>query len=258
MRFSANVSFLFTDVPFLDRFDRAARAGFRAVEFMWPGAVDHDDLCAAVRSSALEVSMFNLPEGNVDAGELGLLSDPDREKEYRDGALEGLDLAQRLRCKRIHTLAGNRHPAMSRHDQLDIARERLKWTAAKSRRSSIQVLVEPLNAHDNFRYLVPRVGDVVSLIQSVGMSDLRLLYDTYHVASMNDDVCGSLQRYFSEIGHIQVGDYPGRVEPGKGVLPFTRFFATLTKLRYSGYVGVEYQSGVQATEQTLGWMGVGP
>lgn len=232
---SANLSFLFGEVAFLERFARAAAAGFDAVEFMWPGDVAAHELRAAQRDAGLSVALFNV------AGDMAADA-----TSFREAAISALELAAVLECPRVNALAGS-GPAAAEH-VLNNAR----WLAERAAAVSVEVDVEPLNPNDNPGYLLPTAATVVEFLRTADRPGLRLQYDTFHALSVGADVVQDVRAYFADIGHVQLGDHPGRTEPGTGALAVQPFLDALANLGYRGYVGAEYHPRT-TTRESLGW-----
>jgi hydroxypyruvate isomerase len=254
MRFSANVSIMFRETAFLDRFARAARAGFSAVEFWWPSGEDLGEVEAAVRDSGLEVALFNFDAGDMGAGDRGLLSDPERQSAFRDNVPVALELARRLGCRQLNALVGIRLPACDREDQLALAASNLAWAAHEAAASDARVLVEAVNTFENGPYLISHTDQAIALIERVGEPNLALQYDVYHMQRMEGNLAATIRRHRDLIGHVQIADSPGRGEPGTGEINFPYLFEVLDEVGYRGFVGLEYVPTTATTEQSLGWM----
>jgi hydroxypyruvate isomerase len=254
MRFSANVSILFKEVPFLDRFRRAAEAGFSAVEFWWPSGEDLGQVEAAIKDANLHVALFNFYAGDMAAGDRGLLSDPARQEGFRENVPVALELAQRLGCGRLNALVGQEISGMSREEQLELARENVGWAAGRAAEYGVEVLVEPVNTFENGPYLLYRTDDGANFVASVGAENVKLQHDFYHMQRMEGNLEVTLRRHFERIGHIQVADSPDRGEPGTGEIHYPYIFGVLEELGYDGYVGLEYNSTTERTEDSFAWI----
>lgn len=254
MRFSANVSILFKDCLFLDRFERAARAGFDAVEFWWPTGEDLHAVETAIRDSGLEVALFNFDAGDMPGGDRGLLSDPNRQSVFRANVPVALELAKRLRCRQLNALVGVELPGHDRVEQLALAAENLAWAARRASAVDARVLVEAVNTFENGPYLVSRTEEAAALVDRAGEPNLALQYDAYHMQRMEGNLAATIRRYRDRIAHVQIADSPGRGEPGTGEINFTYLFGVLEEIGYRGYVGLEYVPTTATTEQSLGWM----
>lgn len=256
-RFSANLSFLFSERPFLERFTAARDAGFAGVEFHFPYAFDRAALAEVVLTSGLDVVLFNLPAGDWAAGERGIACHPRRIAEFQDGVGLAIEYARLLGCPRLNCLAGIAPPDAGAERALETLVENLRFAAAVSQRAGIELLVEPLNTRDTPGFLLATSKAAMAAIGQVGHANLKLQYDIYHAQVMEGDLAQTLERELARIGHIQFADNPGRHEPGTGEINFPFLFAHLDRLGYAGWVGCEYKPSV-TTEASLGWMKTAP
>src|SRR5918997_1886632 len=254
MRFCVNVSILFKEVPFLERFRRAADAGFSAVEFWWPLGEDLGELEEAVKGAGLTDALFNCYAGDMPAGDIGLLSDPGRQEGFRENVPVALELAQGLGCSRLNALVGQEIAGMSREEQLDLARENVRWAAGRAAEYGVEVLVEAVNTFENGAYLLYRTDDAERFVASVGAANVKLQHDFYHMQRMEGNLEVTLRRHIGEIGHVQVADSPGRGEPGTGEIHYPYVFGVLEELGYEGYVGLEYNPTTERTEDSFAWI----
>jgi hydroxypyruvate isomerase len=255
VKFSANLSMLFAERPFVERFERAARAGFSAVEFWWPDGEDLAAVESAAADAGVQVVMMNFYAGDMAAGDRGLMSDPARHGGFRENVPVALDLAQRLGCRQLNALVGGALDHIAREDQLELARENLAWAAQQAAPLGMRVLVEAVNTVDNdSRYLVASTADAIALIDRADTDGLGLLYDAYHMQRMEGNLTATLRRHADRIHHIHVADAPERHEPGTGEINFPYVLGTLAEIGYDGYVGLEYRPSTEATEDSLGWL----
>jgi hydroxypyruvate isomerase len=251
LQFSANLSLLFTEHEFLDRFGAAARAGFKGVEFHFPYDFDKSVLAEVVMTSGVEVVLFNLPAGHWAAGERGIACLPERKAEFQDGVGRAIEYAEALGCTRLNCLAGV--PTASRDQASETLVDNLRFAAAATQRAGIRLLLEPLNTHDNPGFLVSTTAQALQVLDAVGSRNLQLQYDIYHAQVMEGDLARTLAAQLPKIGHIQIADNPGRHEPGTGEIRFPFLFERLQQLGYAGWIGCEYQpSG--ATADSFGWL----
>ena len=252
-RFAANLSFLFTERPFFERFAAARAAGFAAVEFHFPYEHDRAALAEVVLTSGLEVVLFNLPAGDWAAGERGIACHPRRIAEFQDGVGLAIEYARLLGCSRLNCLTGIAPGDISNEKARETLIENLRFAAAVARRADIQLLLEPLNTRDTPGFFVatPRAG--LALIEAVGSENLRLQYDIYHAQVMAGDLARSLEEHLLQIGHIQLADNPGRHEPGTGEINFPFLLQHLDRIGYTGWVGCEYKPSGRS-EDSFGWM----
>lgn len=252
-RFAANLSMLFTEHAFLDRFEAAARAGFRAVEFLFPYAHEAQAIRARLQAHRLELVLHNLPAGDWDAGERGIACHPDRVAEFRDGVERALDYARVLGVRQLNCLAGK---APAGVDEAVLHRtlvDNLRHAANRLRTAGLRLLVEPINTYDIPGFYLNRTSQALALIDEVGADNLHLQYDLYHAQRTEGELAATLQRHLPRIAHIQVADNPGRHEPGTGEIAYGFLFEHLDRIGYDGWVGCEYKPAA-TTEASLGWM----
>lgn len=252
-RFSANLSFLFLDRPFLDRFAAAAACGFKGVEFHFPYAFPLDEVADAARRAGVEVVLFNFPAGDWAAGERGIACLPTRVEEFRRGVDQAMVWAEALGCVRVNCLAGLRPDGIAEAVLRDTLIANLRFAADSFGPAGRQVLLEPLNSRDTPRFLVDRSASALSILADAERTNLFLQYDIFHAQVMEGELALTLMKHRSRIGHVQFADNPGRHQPGTGEINFSFLFGHLDAIGYQGWVGAEYApSGV--TEASLGWM----
>ncbi|MBA2442959.1 MAG: TIM barrel protein [Rubrobacter sp.] len=254
MRFCANVSILFKEVPFLERFGRAAEAGFGAVEFWWHPEEDPGGVERAVKNAGLRVVLFNFDAGALPAGDRGLVSDPAREGRFRANVPVALDLARSLGCPRLNVLAGHEIPGMDRAEQLSLARENVRFAADRAREAGVGVLVEAVNTIENGPYLLYTTPQAVEFVRSVERENVGIQHDLYHMQRMEGDLVATLRTHIGLIRHVQVADSPGRGEPGTGEVRYPYVLGVLEELGYEGYVGLEYNPTTGTTGESFGWL----
>jgi hydroxypyruvate isomerase len=252
IRFSANLTMLFTDVDFPERFERAARAGFKAVEYLFPYPWKKEDLAERLAKWDLQQALFNLPAGDWAAGERGVACLPGREREFRDGVSQAIDYAKALRCPLVNCLVGQAPPEAPEKARRTLV-ENLRFAAAALQRENVRLLVEPLNPQDVPGFYLYGTRGALQLIDEVGHPNLYLQYDVYHMQIVEGNLMRTIQQHFNRIGHIQIADNPGRNEPGTGEINFPNIFRFLDKLGYEGWIGCEYKP-LGKTEEGLGWM----
>jgi hydroxypyruvate isomerase len=253
MKFSANLSILFKEAPLLERFGRAAEAGFSAVEFWWPGHdVELGQIERAVEDAALEVALFNFDAGDMPAGERGLAGNPDREQQFRENVPVALELAWSLGCRRMNVLVGHEIPGMDRDEQLALARENVRFAADDA--AGITVMVEAVNTFENGPYLLYTTEQAVEFVREVGRENVRVQHDFYHMQRMEGNLVATLREHIGSIGHVQIADSPGRGEPGTGEIHYPYVLGELERLGYDGYVGLEYNPTTETTEESLEWL----
>jgi hydroxypyruvate isomerase len=253
LRFDVNLSLLFTELPFLDRFAAAAAAGFGAVEFWWPAEVDLQKMTARINDAGLRTVMFNIDAGDMAAGERGLLNDPALLQRFRAHVPIALELAHTLGCRLLHVLVGNLLPGEGRAAQLARIRDNFAWAAEQAAPYGITLLLEPLNALENPLYPFTSSADALSFLDSIGAPNVKLQYDTYHMYRMGEDPATVIPACLDRIGHIQVADVPGRHQPGTGKMPYPAIFAAIARSSYTGYIGLEYNPAGPSAE-SFNWL----
>jgi len=253
-RFSANLSFLFKDVPFPERFRRAADSGFRGVEFFWPGVEELDAVAREVQETGLEVALFNFDAGDMAAGDRGLAGDPDRATQFRANVPVALELAARIGCPRLNALVGVHRPGLELEAQLDVARENVAWAAEQARAQGAAIMIEPINRYDNGDVLLETSSDAIAFIDSVGADNVQLQYDVYHMQRVEGNLAETISSLLPRIGHVQIADPPSRGEPGTGEVNFGFVLGLLDRSGYGGWVGLEYNPSTSTTEESLGWI----
>lgn len=259
-KFAANLSMLYPELPFLDRFEAAARDGFKAVEYLFPYAFDGAEIAARLKGNGLQQVLFNAPPGNWDAGERGLACLPGREAEYRAGITQALHYAGQLACPRIHVMAGLLPAGAERESLHGVYLENLRWAAQQALQHGVEVLIEPINLRDIPRFYLNRQEVAHALVAEVGAPNLKVQMDLYHCQIVEGDVAMKLRHYLplGEVGHIQIASVPERHEPDGGELNYAYLFALLDELAYNGWVGCEYRParGMEAggTSAGLGWV----
>jgi hydroxypyruvate isomerase len=253
LRFSANLTFLFADRPFLDRFPAAGAAGFRSVEFMFPYEFGVEQVREVMRRAELEIDVFNLPAGNWTAGELGIAVLPDRAEEFHQGVDAALQYAQELGTRKLNCLVGRRDSALEWETQYSCAVENLSWAAARAGERGVTLHVEQLNPIEFPGFFLDNLPVVERLLSDVDSPHLRLQFDVYHVQRTQGNVVATLRRLIDRIGHVQIADSPGRGEPGTGELAYHYILDELDSLGYPGRVGLEYRPTLP-TGESFGWV----
>jgi len=251
-RFAANLGWLFTELPFLDRFAAARRAGFGGVEFPSPYEHPATEIAKRLEGEGLTCVLFNLPMGDRAKGDIGYACRPGREAEFRDGVARGLEYAAHLRPTRVNVIAGVAHDGEDRGELESRLVSNLRFAAAEFKSAGVPMVVEPLNTHDNPKYLLPRQEDGARIVRQVG-GDFGLQLDLYHVAMMGDDPAATLKAVRPWTRHIQFADVPGRGEPGSGTIDFAPLFELIDAQGYGGWVSAEYRP-TRATSETLSWL----
>jgi len=252
-RFAANLTMLFTELPFLDRFDAAAKAGFTAVEFLFPYAYSVADLKQRLSANRLELVLHNLPAGDWDAGERGIACLPDRVAEFRDGVARAIDYASALGAPQVNCLAGKVAAGVSDDVLRDTFVGNLRFAAAALQRANIRLLIEPINTFDIPGFYLNRTAQALAIIDEVGSDNLFVQYDIYHAQRMEGELIATMTKQLARIGHIQLADNPGRNEPGTGEIHYDNVFKALDRIGYAGWIGCEYKPAT-TTEAGLGWL----
>jgi hydroxypyruvate isomerase len=254
LRYSANLSILWPALPLAERFQRAAAAGFDAVELWWPGDEDAALLPQLTRESGLELVLLNFDAGDMQAGDRGLLSDPKRADQFRRNVPRALEIAAACGCRRLNALLGLEIEGLARAEQLEIARANVRWAAEQAARSGASVLIEAVNSYDNGPYLITGTDASAQFIASVSAKNVVILYDVYHMTRMDEDVLSALERHWGLVSHIQIADVPGRGQPGTGTIDFAALFDWLEARAYRGRVGLEYRPASGTAEDSFEWM----
>jgi len=248
-KFSANLSMLFTEVPLLERFAAAARAGFAAVEIQFPYECSIDALRARLLENNLQLVLHNLPAGNWSSGDRGIACLPDRRAEFRAGVELAVRYAVALGCPRLNCLAG----VASGREARDTLIDNLRFAARVLADAGLMLLIEPLNSRDVPGFFLTRSQQALEIIDAVSAPNLLLQFDAYHMQIMEGDLALTLQRHLERIGHIQIADTPGRHEPGTGEIDFDSLLPWLDEMSYSGWVGCEYRPRTNTLEG-LEWL----
>lgn len=252
-KFSANLSFLYADLPFLDRFAAAAKDGFKAVEYVGPYAFPAEDVAAALKGNGLTQALFNLPAGNWDGGERGIGCLADRVVEFQAGVETAIRYGLALNCTKINCLAGIAPAGSSAEDRDAILIDNLKYAAPRLAEVGIKLLLEPVNLRDIPAFHVSTTHHAERVLDAVGSDNLFIQYDVYHTQVMQGDLIPTYTRLKDRIGHVQIADNPGRNEPGTGEINYGFVFAELDRFGYDGWIGCEYKPKA-GTSAGLGWM----
>jgi hydroxypyruvate isomerase len=252
-KFAANLSMLFTEHPFLERFARAKAAGFQAVEFLFPYEYESSAIAHELRRNELEQVLFNLPAGDFSAGDRGMANDPNRVEEFRAGVQEGLNIAAELRCARLNCLAGLRLADVPEETQTATLIENLRYAADAAARVGVLQVVEPLNAFDAPGYFLPTPEAGFAIVERAGHPNLLLQYDIYHAQRMSGNLAATIAARIDLIGHVQIADSPARNEPGTGEINYPFVLQALDDAGYDGWVSLEYRPR-HTTETSLRWL----
>ncbi len=247
MKFSANLGFLWTDLPLPNAIRAAASAGFDAVELHWPYDTDPEEISMALSETGLQMMGLNTRRGDIAAGENGLSALPGREAEARDAIDEALSYAQAIGARAVHVMAG----ASDHAGAFDVFKSNLAY--AVERCSDVSILIEPLNGFDAPGYVLNSLAQAREVIESVNSPQLRLMFDCYHVGRTEGNVIKALDEYSDLIGHIQFASVPDRAAPNLGTLNYSDVFAKISAMGWTAPLGAEYKPN-GPTEATLEWM----
>ena len=251
-RFAANLTMLFNEVPFLDRFERAAQAGFQAVEFLFPYAWPAEEIRQRLDANGLQLVLHNLPAGDWDAGERGIACHPDRVEEFRAGVGRAVAYAQALGVGQLNCLAGKAPAGVPDAVLHSTFVANLRYAAGELAAAGLKLLVEPINTFDIPGFYLNRTEQAIALLDEVGAANAFVQYDLYHAQRMEGELTATLRKHLARIAHIQLADNPGRNEPGTGEINYAFLFAELDRIGYSGWIGCEYKPAT-TTEAGLGW-----
>jgi len=252
-RFCANLTMLFNEVPLLNRFAEAAKAGFKGVEFLFPYPFPKDQLAERLAANRLKQVLFNLPGGNWEKGERGIGCHPDRTGEFQDGVGKAIGYAKALGCKTVNCLAGVPPRGVSPERARQALVDNLAFAAAALKREDILLVMEPINAYDIPGYLVNRSADGIAILDAAQSDNLKLQYDIYHMQRTEGELTATIEKLLPRIGHIQIADNPGRNEPGTGEINFPFLFAQIDRVGYQGWIGCEYRPKA-VTNEGLSWL----
>jgi len=251
-KFAANLSMMFNEVPFLDRFAAAAAEGFTAVEYLFPYEHAPEAIAKKLDENRLENVLFNMPPGDWAAGDRGMASIPGREKEFRESVAKALGYAKALGVRRLHAMAGirpaNADPAQCRATLI----ENLKYAAGELAPHGIMLLLEAINTRDMPGFFIATQADSYAVCCAVNLPNLKMHMDCYHMQIMEGDMATKLRRYAPYCGHVQVASVPDRNEPDRGEVRYEYIFGVLDEIGYNGWVGCEYRPA-SGTLDGLGW-----
>jgi hydroxypyruvate isomerase len=251
-KFAANLTMLFNELHFLDRFSAASRAGFKGVEFLFPYDFEPEQLAEKLHQFQLEMVLHNLPAGRWAEGERGIACHPDRVAEFEQGVETALQYAKVLGTQRINCLVGIQPINVERGQAQDTLVRNLKFAASALKQAGIPLLIEPINTFDIPGFFLTGTRQGLNLIEAVGSDNLFLQYDIYHMQRMEGELANTIKANLSVIKHIQLADNPGRFEPGTGEINYRYLLAVLDDIGYDGWVGCEYKPR-NGTVDGLGW-----
>ena len=250
-KFCANLTLLFNEHAFMDRFAAAARAGFKGVEYLFLYAHPREQLAEALQKHGLTQVLHNLPAGDWDKGERGIACHPDRVGEFQDGVGKAIEYAKALQCTQLNCLAGVCPDAPAERQRAAFVTN-LKFAALKLRAAGIKLLIEPINTRDISGFFLTRSAQALDIIREVGSDNLFLQYDIYHMQVMEGDLADTIEANLALIPHMQLADNPGRNEPGTGEINYPFLFRHIDSIGYAGWIGCEYKPKA-TTVEGLGW-----
>jgi hydroxypyruvate isomerase len=251
-KFAANLSMLFTEAPFIERFALAHAAGFKGVEFLFPYAFDADDIKTRLQRHALQLVLHNLPPGDWQAGERGMACDPRRFEEFQDSVHTGLEYARELGTPRVHCMAGLLPGGLAPERARAAYVRALQYAADQFAPHGIEVLIEPINRFDIPGYFLNHSRQALDILADAARPNLFLQYDIYHMQRMEGELANTIRACLPNIRHMQLADTPGRHEPGSGEINYPFLFGLLDELGYGGWIGCEYLPRA-GTEAGLAW-----
>lgn len=252
-KFSANLSFLYQDLAFLDRFAAAANDGFGALEYLGPYAEPKEKVADTLKANGLKQALFNVPSGDWAGGERGIACLPDRVEEFRSGISLALDYAKALACPQVNVISGLIPKGADLETLEKVLVENLKYAAERTADAGVKLLIEPINLRDIPGFFLSSTDHAARILEKVGSDNLYIQYDFYHMQIMQGDLIPTFTRLKERIAHVQIADNPGRNEPGTGEINYGFILSELDRLGYEGWVGCEYKPKAGTTEG-LGWM----
>jgi len=253
VQFASNLSMMFNEVDFLDRFSAAAKAGFRGVEYLFPYDFTADEISARLMDNDLKQVLFNTPAGDWDAGERGLACNPGRIDEFRDGVAKAIEYAKVLECDQLHCMAGLTPEGADAGAVRSTYVDNLRFASAQMGKAGIKCLMEMINTRDIPGFYLNTSAQAEEIMAEVASDNLYIQYDIYHMQIMEGDLCPTMERLLPKIAHMQLADTPGRNEPGTGEINYPFIFAHLDRIGYQGWIGCEYKPAGTTTDG-LGWM----
>ncbi len=252
-KFAANLTMMYNEVDFLDRFEAAAKSGFKGVEYLFPYPFAKEELAERLHRYGLKQVLHNLPAGDWGAGERGLACLPDRAGEFQDGVGQAIEYARTLGCKQVNCLAGLTPAGVDADRVQDTFISNLRFAADKLGEAGIRLLIEPINTRDIPGFYLSGTRQALDLIDATGSDIIALQYDIYHMQIMEGDLAPTIEGNLARIEHMQLADTPGRHEPGTGEINYPFLFDLIDGLGYQGWIGCEYKPAAK-TEDGLGWI----
>jgi len=252
-RFAANLTMLFNEVPFLDRFEAAANAGFTAVEFMFPYAFSAQDIRQRLDDNGLQLVLHNLPAGDWDAGDRGMACNPHRVDEFRGSVARGIAYAQTLGVHQLNCLAGIAPTGVSAAQLHDTFVSNVAYAAEQFKAAGLRLLIEPINFYDIPGFYLNRTEQAITVLDAAAADNAFVQYDIYHAQRMEGELAATVAKHLHRIGHMQLADNPGRHEPGTGEINYAYLFEHLDRIGYAGWIGCEYRPSASTTAG-LAWI----
>ncbi|MDQ0221123.1 hydroxypyruvate isomerase [Peribacillus cavernae] len=252
-QFAANLSTIFTEVPFLERFKKAKQAGFSLVECQFPYRYSIEDIKKQLVEHQQSMVLINLPPGDWVKGDRGLAIASNRSEEFRESVDLGIHYATNLKTYNIHCMSGILATEEEKEHAREVYIKNIKYAAAKMAEHNLTLMIEPINKFDIPGYFLSNFNDAVDIVQEVQLPNVKLQYDFYHIQRMQGNLMATFQRYSNLIGHIQIADVPGRHQPGTGEIHYQQVFNFLKNSRYEGYIGLEYVPK-EKSEDSFGWL----
>ncbi len=252
-KFASNLTMMFNEVDFLDRFREATNAGFNAVEFLSPYEHPKEQVAERLRINGLVTALFNFPVGDWDAGERGIACLPDRVGEFQDSVGTAIEYAKALGCKQMNCLSGIAPAGVDVEKVHEIFVSNLRFAAENLDEVGVRLLIEPINTRDIPGMYLTHTDQALSIIDEVGSDNMGLQYDVYHMQIMEGDLTPTMEANKDRISHIQIADNPGRNEPGTGEINYPFVFKAIDEMGYDGWVGCEYKP-LTTTKEGLGWI----
>jgi hydroxypyruvate isomerase len=240
-RLAANLSMMFNEVPFLERFAAARKAGFEGVEFLFPYDFPAAEIRERLSGEGLTQALFNMPPGDWANGERGMAALPGRQTEFREAVKRGLDYAAALDCKRVHCMAGILPAGVSFAVASATYAANLAWAAEQARAAGVRLMLEPINHRDMPGYFLNTQAQGAAVVEAIGLDALGLQFDVYHVQITEGDITKRMEQFMPVIAHMQIADVPARNEPGTGEIGWAYVFRRMDELGYDGWVGCEYR-----------------
>ena len=252
-QFAANLTMLFNEEPFLGRFQKAANAGFKAVEFLFPYAYKAEEVKEQLDINHLQLVLHNLPAGDWDAGERGIACLPDRVEEFKEGVAKAIEYARVLKVPQLNCLAGKAPSGIDPQLLHNTFVNNLQFAATELKKANLRLLIEPINTFDIPGFFLSKTKQAIQILDAVGSDNVFVQYDIYHAQRMEGELSNTIKQYLSRIAHIQLADNPGRNEPGTGEINYLHLFKFLDRIGYQGWIGCEYKPAT-STDAGLGWI----